>query len=177
MFALKNKNKKYITGKQFESCMMSLSCERFLDSVGSNKFNIINNIYLMMRLRLLSPVKAILVFLKLHPGRTMTAFSSGVCCMWGLKHMQRVGTELCRHNMMPLSRAQCTQSYNGKSRPQMMKNVGVPQENYGTKKIPLWALEARTELQLTTKKLSGKIFLFSHFFLPHIKSLSFPCEI
>lgn len=48
--------------------------------------------------------------------------------------MQRVGTELRRHNMMPLSRAQCMQSHNGKSRPQMMKNVGVPQENYGTKK-------------------------------------------
>lgn len=57
-----------------------------------------------------------------------------------------------------------------------MKNVGLPQENYGTKN-PLWTLEARTELQLTTKKLSGKIFHFLHFFLPHIKSLSFPCEI
>lgn len=148
--------------------MVSPICGGFSDSIeldSSTKFIIINNSYLMMRLRLLSeaPVKVFLVFLRLHSDRTMATVSSEIYYARGLKHMKRIVTYICRHHKMLLCQEHTIHNHT-------TGDQGLT-EKYGSASgktmvpiIPLRTLEDRTELQLTTKKLSGKVFPLMYFF-------------
>lgn len=147
--------------------MVSPICRGFSDSIeldSSTKFIIINNNYLMMRLRLLSeaPVKVFLVFLRLHSDKRMATFSSEACYTRGLKHMKRIVIYICRHHKMPF--CQDHTIYNHTTGNQgLIEKCRSASGKTMVPKIPLWTSETGTELQLTTKELSGKIFPFIHF--------------